>query len=123
MGDNRRRLGICIGVPLATLTPRGFADTLELAALAEELGFAEVATGEHLLISEDLDAEVGRYRWPLDAPWPEPFMVMAAIASRTSRIRLVTDVVIAPLRPSVVLAKLAATLDWLSGGRLELGVG
>jgi len=123
MDSNRRHLGICIGVPLPSLTPRGFTDTLELAMLADELGFAEVATGEHLLISENLDPEVGRYRWPLDAPWPEPFLVMAAVASRTTRIRLVTDVVIDPLRPAVVLAKLAATLDWLSGGRLELGLG
>jgi len=123
MVNSRRRLGIGIGVPRPSLQPRGFEDVLDLVVLAEELGFAEVAIGEHLLISENLDPAKGRYRWPLDAAWPEPFLVLAAIASRTRRIRLVTDVVIAPLRPAVVLAKLAATLDMLSGGRFELGVG
>jgi len=118
-----RRLGIGIGVPRPSLQPRGFEDVLDLVSLAETLGFAEVAIGEHLLISENLDSAKGRYRWPLDAPWPEPFLVLAAIASRTRQIRLVTDVVIAPLRPAVVLAKLSATLDMLSGGRFELGVG
>lgn len=118
-----RRIGIGIGVPRPSLQPGGFADILELVVLAEDLGFDEVAIGEHLLISEKLDPKAGRYRWPMDAAWPEPFLVLAAIASRTRRIRLVTDVVIAPLRPAVVLAKMAATLDVISGGRLELGVG
>jgi probable F420-dependent oxidoreductase len=123
MAEAGRRLGIGIGVPRPSLQPGGFEDVLDLVVLAEELGFDEVAIGEHLLISEALDPALGRYRWPLDAAWPEPFLVLAAIAARTRRIRLVTDVVIAPLRPAVVLAKLAATLDLISGGRLELGVG
>jgi probable F420-dependent oxidoreductase len=119
----RHHVGIGIGVPRPSLQPRGFADVVEIVELAEGLGFDEVAVGEHLLISERLDTKAGRYRWPMDASWPEPFLVLAALASRTRRIRLVTDVVIAPLRPAVVLAKMAATLDVISEGRLELGVG
>jgi probable F420-dependent oxidoreductase len=97
---------------------------VELARLAEEVGLDGVVLGDHVVLGNRLD----RYPYPpvhfsSDAPWAEPLAVLAAAAAITSRIQLATGVLIAPLRPAVLLAKQAATIDGISGGRLELGVG
>jgi probable F420-dependent oxidoreductase len=51
-------------------------------------------------------------------PWPDPLAVLAAVAARTTRLRLIASSIIAPLRHPLALAKQIATLDLLCGGRL-----
>jgi probable F420-dependent oxidoreductase len=97
---------------------------VELARVADAAGLDGVVIGDHIVLGNRLD----RYPYPpvhftSDAPWAEPLTVLAAAGAVTSRITLTTGVLVSPLRPAVLLAKTAATLDALVNGRLELGVG
>lgn len=97
---------------------------LDAARAADEAGVGQLAITDHLAIGPRTDRyPYGRFPFGADEPWPEPLVTLAAIAGVTRRLRLATGVLIAPLRPPLLLAKSAATLDVLSGGRLDLGVG
>lgn len=97
---------------------------VDAAAAADRAGIDQIAVPDHLAIGPHTDAyPYGRFPLPPDEPWLEPLTTLAAMAGATRRIRLATGVLIAPLRPALLLAKTAATLDVLSGGRLDLGVG
>jgi probable F420-dependent oxidoreductase len=97
---------------------------LEVAQIADEMGIDEINVTDHVIMGEAVDQyPYGTFRPPLDYPWFEPFVTLAAIAGATSRVGLTTGVAIAPLRPAVLLAKQLASLDVLSRGRLVAGVG
>ena len=89
-----------------------------IAVAAEEMGFDSVLPNDHF--------STQRYvRQMLDRPpnYFDPFLSLAYVAARTSRIRLITGVIVLPLRDPASVAKQAATLDHFCGGRLVLGVG
>lgn len=97
---------------------------IEVARVAEKCGIDAVSLPDHVAMGTRVDRyPYGRFPMPDEFPWFEPLTVLAGVAASTRRIRLTTSVLIAPLRPAVVLAKIAATLDQLSHGRFELGVG
>jgi alkanesulfonate monooxygenase SsuD/methylene tetrahydromethanopterin reductase-like flavin-dependent oxidoreductase (luciferase family) len=82
-------------------------EVLELAQLADVLGLDHVSIQDH----------------PYQAAHLDTWTLLCVIGARTTQVRLSTNVANLPLRPPVVLAKAAATLDVLTGGRVELGLG
>jgi probable F420-dependent oxidoreductase len=119
------RLSVAVTVAgLGRLYGGDLARVIETARIADELGIDRILLPDHLAIGPRTDRyPYGRFPLPQDEPWLEPLTALAAVAGATRRIRLGTAVLIAPLRPPLLLAKTAATLDVLSGGRLDLGVG
>ena len=101
---------------------------VDFARAAEAAGFESLWTVEHTVVPSGYESEYpydksGRMPGADDAPIPDPLMWLSFLASATSAIRLGTGILIQPQRNPVVLAKEVATLDHLSGGRVELGVG
>ena len=112
------------------LTTFGDAPSGGWPALVDAARALDAAGVDRLVISDHvvLGPHVDRYPWGRfptgpDADWLEPLTLIAALAAATERVRFLTGVLVAPLRPAVLLAKTAATIDVLSGGRLDLGVG
>lgn len=99
-----------------------------MAALIEEAGFDSLWVSDHIVFPHETASRYpfaadGRPTWPLDDPYLEPLVVLGAVAAATRRVTIGTSVLIAPMRNPVLLAKQAATIDAMSGGRLVLGVG
>lgn len=119
-------------VSYAAKEPPGWDRLLDRARLCEAAGFDRVVLSDHVVFGERMDEyarpEVGGVRGGRqptgpDGHWLEPLTTLSVLAGATSRIRLATGILLAALRRPVVLAKAAATLDVLSNGRLDLGVG
>ena len=101
-------MAITFGVSLSV---DDYWDISEFARRAEALGYGRVTMGEHIM----------------DGNPPRPTLLnlpaMAAAAGATSNLRVMTGIVIAPLYHPVTLAKMVATVDQVSGGRLDFGIG
>jgi probable F420-dependent oxidoreductase len=101
----------------ATFRP---SDTVQVAQLAEELGFDSVWSGEHVVVPSP---RVAPSPMEPEDPILDPLVHLAFVAAATERLLLATGIIILPQRNPLVLAKQAASLDVLSGGRLLLGIG
>lgn len=112
--------------------PESWQPTIELARSADDAGIDRIAVSDHVVFGEHLAAygdpslggtSGGKQPTTADGHWLEPLTLLSVIAGVTRHVRLGTGILLAALRPAAVLAKQAATLDVLSGGRLDLGVG
>ena len=112
--------------------PGSWDHLLDRARAADAAGVDRLVVFDHVVFGEHLDAygkpelggdAGGKQPTGPDGHWLEPMTLLAVVAGMTSRVRLATGILIAALRRPIVLAKTAATLDVLSGGRLDLGVG
>jgi probable F420-dependent oxidoreductase len=99
-----------------------------VAKAAEGLGFATLWAGEHVVMVDQAESRYpyssdGQIAVPAAADWLDPFVALSFAAAATQRIRVATGVLLLPEHNPVMVAKRAASLDFLSDGRLVLGVG
>ncbi len=94
----------------------------DYAQAVEDLGYAHIRSADHVLGADPAHHELeGPYTQ--DAIFHEPFVLFGYLAAITRRVKLVTSVLIVTQRQTALVAKQAAEVDVLSGGRLVLGIG
>lgn len=118
-----------IGIRIPAAGPGASPESIvQTARWAESLGYSSVWVSDHVVLPEVVassypyDAE-GRWPYPADTPWLDPLLALSLAASAAPSVQLGTSVLVAPLRHPVHLAKQVASLDYLSGGRVILGLG
>lgn len=94
----------------------------DFAQAAEALGFHHLVAYDHVL-SASTENRPGWLGYDMDDPFHEPFVLFGYLAGCTKKIELATGVIILPQRQTALVARQAAEVDLLSGGRLRLGVG
>lgn len=106
-----------LGISIRNMGPQSSRSTItEGAIAADRAGLDSLWITEHIAISpDDAEGSGGRYL--------DPLITLSYLAAKTERIKLGTGVLILPYRPPLVTAKLVATLQELSEGRVKLGVG
>jgi probable F420-dependent oxidoreductase len=118
-------LAFGIGLPVVQQVPTqaqaweadgGPADIVRVAQAADRLGFDWVACSDHIAVPASQAPTMG-------ATWYEPATTLAFVAAATTRVRLLSHVLVLPYRHPLQAAKLFATLDRLSGGRVVIGTG
>jgi probable F420-dependent oxidoreductase len=126
-GAGRPRLVLILSENWTLVPARDLRALVRMAVEAEDAGFDAVMVSEHVVLGQGADAK-GVPENPRDyalpgnqdpsTPWPDALTLLAAVASATSRLRLVASSIIVPLRHPLLLAKQLATLDLFSEGRL-----
>ena len=104
------------------------SDAIELARAADELGYDGIGIPDHVVNLETLQTPYpytadGSRRWEAFTDWPDPWVMIGAIALQTARLRFVTTVYLPAMRDPYSAAKAIGTAAVLAGGRLELGIG
>ncbi len=117
-----------VGLAFASSIAIDGAAALEICRRAEALGFESVWGGEHVIMPDSIASKYpytadGKIPAEPETPIPDPLIWLAFAAAAAPKLRLGTCILIVPQRNPLVLAKELATLDQLSGGRVELGLG
>ncbi len=120
--------GMKFGLAFASSVGTDPASALEIAKVAEAVGFESVWGGEHVVMPSTIESAYpytkdGKIPATPETPIPDPLIWLAYVAAAAPTLRLGTCILILPQRNPLVLAKELATLDHLSGGRVELGIG
>ena len=101
----------------------------DMAQLAEDLGFSTILIGDHVVPARQIQTpfplKIDNPPWAVyqEHDWPDCFVTLAYLAAATQTLRLGTSVILLPYRHPAVTAKMFATIDRLSAGRLICGVG
>jgi probable F420-dependent oxidoreductase len=116
------------GLAFASSVAIDGAEALEICRVAQAAGFESLWGGEHVVLPTRIESKYpysadGRIPAEPDTPIPDPLIWLAFAAVAAPDLRLGTCILIVPQRNPLVLAKELATLDRLSGGRVELGLG
>lgn len=117
-----------VGLAFASSIAINFNDSLNICQRAEKAGFESLWGGEHVIIPDTIESrypytEDGKIPAEPETPIPDPLIWLAFAAAAAPTLRLGTCILIVPQRNPVILAKELATLDQISDGRVELGLG
>jgi probable F420-dependent oxidoreductase len=118
-----------IGAFASFQTPKATADViLKIGQRAEEIGMDSLWMGEHVALFDKMEfpypgSADGKLPVPDGGGIPDTVVTMGFLASVTKNIRLGTGVTLIPQRNPIYTANEFATLDWLTGGRIDLGIG
>lgn len=119
-------------ITFAAEDPGDWSHLVERVRAADAAGLDRVALSDHVAFGENLEAygdpkaggiSGGRQPTGPDGHWLEPLTTIAHLSAVTRRLRFSTNILIAALRRPAVLAKMLSTIDVLSAGRVDLGVG
>ncbi len=130
-------VGLDFGVLLYEFGPQAL---VRIARRAEELGFGLIACGDHLILPANLPlrdmakpdlpihlidpkSPTARRIFRVGAPMPDPFQYFTYMAAHTTKLEFSTAIFVMPVRHPMVVARSAATFDFLSDGRLYFGLG
>jgi probable F420-dependent oxidoreductase len=103
-------------------------EAIEMAVVSEDAGYDGVCVADHLFSPRDLTSKYpysddGSPRFKPDDPWPDPWVLIGAMAAVTQRLRFTTNIYIAPARDLFTVAKAVSTAACISQDRVALGMG
>lgn len=117
-----------VGLAFASSIAIDGTTALDICRRAESAGFESLWGGEHVIMPDSIESKYpytsdGKIPAQPDTPVPDPLIWLAFAAAAVPTLKLGTCILIVPQRNPLILAKELATLDQLSGGRVELGLG